>query len=236
MSEEIDTRVSPSLHPINVRELDGYDDETSTLLGRAEFAFAEAYQAMSEIHDARMKAAANPTWTEAQQLVQVDDFAQAQVKRITKSLDSAADNLQTVVNGIERELTTPVENSAGGLVSTEIRAHVKGLKTEQRMDFVRAAIISNDTRTATAILGAPSYLSGLTAEMQDILTRMYHEHHSPISAKRLKAAKGALALIGERKQLIFAEKEKAVGAPAIRIAQMRAAKVAAEAAVARRDA
>jgi hypothetical protein len=236
MSEEVDTRVSPSLHPINVRELDGYDSETETLLGITEGAFAEAYQGLSEIHDARIKAAANPTWTEAQQLVQVDDFAQAQVKRITGRLDSAAANLETVVSGIEKELTTPVENSAGGLVSTEIRAHVKAMKDEERFGFVRAAIISDDKRTATAILGAPSYLSGLTAEMQEILTRMYHEHHQPLQAKRLKAAKGALALIAERKPLILREKEKGVGAPANKIAQMRAAKLAAEAAVSRRDA
>lgn len=236
MSEPIDTRVSPSLHPINVRELDGYDADTESLLGITESAFAEAYQGIGEIHDARIKAAANPTWTEAQQLVQVDDFAQAQVKRVVGRLDSAATNLETVVNGIERELTTPVENSAGGLVSTEIRAHVKAMKDEERFGFVRAAIISDDKRTATAILGAPSYLSGLTTEMQDVLTRMFHAHHQPLQAKRLKAAKGALALIGERKQLIFAEKEKAVGAPAHKIAKMRAAKLAAEAAVSRRDA
>lgn len=236
MSEPIDTRVTPSLHPINVREIDGYDSETETLLGITEGAFAEAYQGLSEIHDARAKAAANPTWTEAQQLVQVDDFAQAQVNRITGRLDSAAANLQNVVNGIEKELTTPVENSAGGLVSTEIRAHVKAMKDEERFGFVRAAILSDDKRTASAILGAPSFLSGLSTEMHDVLTRMYHEHHSPISAKRLKAATGALALIAERKPLILREKEKAVGAPASKIAKMRAAKLAAEAAVSRRDA
>ncbi len=236
MSEPIDSRVSPSLHPINVRELDGYDSETETLLGITEGAFAEAYQGLSEIHDARIKAAANPTWTEAQQLVQVDDFAQAQVKRITGRLDSAAANLQNVVTSIEQELTAPVENSAGGLVSTEIRAHVKAMKDEERFGFVRAAILSDDKRTATAILGAPSYLSGLTAEMQEVLTRMFHEQHQPVQAKRLKAAKGALDLIAERKPLILLESSKAVGAPANKIAQMRAAKLAAEAAVSRRDA
>jgi hypothetical protein len=236
MSEDIDIRVTPSLHPINVREIDGYDADTETLLGLTEGAFAEAYQGLTEIHDARIKAAANPTWTEAQQLVQVDDFAQAQVTRITGRLDSAAANLQTVVTSIEHELTAPVENKSAGLVSTEIRAHVKALKDKERFGFVRAAIISSDTRTATAILGAPSYLSGLTTEMQEVLTRMFHEHHSPVQAKRLKAAKGALDLIGERKQLILSEKEKAVGAPAKVIAKMRAAKLAAETAVSRRDA
>ena len=89
------------------------------------------------------------------------------------------------------------------------------------MSFVTKAIIDNDTRSASAVLGGPAYLSGITTEMQSILTRMYHEHHQPLQAKRLKVAKGALSLIGERSGLIFVNLEKAVGADPRKIAKFR---------------
>lgn len=39
MSEVIDTRVTPSLHPDNVKEVDGYDEQTAPYVSLAETAF-----------------------------------------------------------------------------------------------------------------------------------------------------------------------------------------------------
>lgn len=228
MSEEIDTRVSPSLHPSNVREVGGYDDETATLLGSTETAFSEAYDGIGAVHAARDAAAGNPTWNEAHQLIETDNFAQKQFKRIAGRFDSVSANLSTVVKSIETELSAPIESKGSLTLATEIRRYVADLPDNKRMTFVQQAINDNDQRTATAILGGPAYLSGITTDMQSVLTRMYHEHHSPLQAKRLKAAKGALALIGERAGLVFSQLSNAVGAPPHKIAKLRAAKTAAE--------
>ena len=216
MSEEIDTRVLADLHPGVVKGLDCYDDDTATVLGPTVAAFTEAYAGIGKVHDAKAKAQTNPTWNEAAALIHTDDFGQKVFATVARQFDSAAANLRVVISGIEHEFAAPIESKAAGLVAGEIRAHVKGLKTGERMAFVMAAISDGDTRSATAVLGAPSYLSGLDRDAQTVLTRMYHEHHQPLQAKRLKAAQVGLDLIENRGGLVFTQIEKAIGAIEVR--------------------
>ena len=228
MTDNIDTRVTPALHPQNIQEVDGYDEDTAGILGMTETAFSEAYIRLGEVHTAREKARSNPAWTEAQQVLVTDDFAQKQFGIIARHFDRAAANLKTIADATEVELATPVENKASSFISGEIRRHAKELPDEQRMSFVMAAIKDNDARTAQAILGAPAYLSGLTGDMQAALTRLFNEHHEPLKAKRLKAARSALDLIGKRSPLVFSDLAKAVGAPPAKVAKLRAARTEAE--------
>ena len=230
MSEEIDTRVSPALHPRNVQEIDGYDEETAGIFGQTEAAFAEAYKGVAAVHDARAKAAENSVWTEAQQIVETADYAAAQFQRIARRFDSASANLQTIITGLETELSAPIEAGTNGTLAAEIRAHVKSLKTGERMGFVQKMIVDGDVRSAQAVLGGPGFLSGLETDTLTILTRIFHEHHQPLKAKRLKAAKGALDLLGQRGGVLHLQMEKAVGASPHQIAQIRAKKAAAAAA------
>lgn len=46
MSESIDTRISPTLHPGIAGEIADYDDDTRPLLGATETSVDEAYQAL----------------------------------------------------------------------------------------------------------------------------------------------------------------------------------------------
>ena len=223
MSEEIDTRITPSFHPVNVRELDGYDDDTSTILSMTEGAFSEAYKKIGKVHDASEAARSDPTLTEAAALVKAQDYADKVFTEVARRFDGASNNLKTIIGSIEKDLSAPVESRASNSLSAEIRAYVAALPADQRMSFVQSAIKDSDTRTASAILGGPAYLSGLTHEMQGVLTRMFHEHHEPLKAKRLRAAKAGLDLIGERSGLIFKELEKAVGADPRKISQHRTA-------------
>lgn len=211
MSDEIDTRVAADLHPGNIKSLDCYDEDTETILGPTVAAFTEAYTGIRKVHDAKAKAATNPTWNEARQLIETDAFGQKVFAQIAKRFDGAAANLNVVIAGIEREFANPIESKAAGIIAQEIRLHVKGLKTGERMTFVQAAIKDGDQRTATAILGAPSYLSGLNSDMQTTLTRMYHEHHEPVKAKRLRAAQAGLEMIGNRGGLVHTQLSKAIG-------------------------
>ena len=211
MSEEIDTRVAADLHPGVVKALDCYDEDTETILGPTVAAFAEAYNGIGKVHDAKEKARTNPTWNDARQLIETDNFGQAVFAGIAKRFDGAANNLKTVIGGIEKEFAAPIESKAAGIVAQEIRSHVKGLKTAERMTFVQAAIKDVDQRTATAILGAPPYLSGIDGETQAVLTRMYHEHHEPVKTKRLKAAQAGLDLVENRGGVVHTQLAKAIG-------------------------
>ena len=211
MSEEIDTRVTPSLHPRNVQEVDGYCEEVAGILQSTEAAFTVAYQGLTAIHNAREASKRNPAWTDAAALVETADYADKVVEGITRAFHSASANLKIIVTGLEKELSAPVEASTHGVLSGEIRAHVKGLEPAARIGFVRSLIVEGDRRSVESILGGPAFLSGLDTDMQAILLRMYREAVEPVKANRLKAAKGAMDLIDQRAGLIFTEMEKAVG-------------------------
>jgi len=97
------------------------------------------------------------------------------------------------------------------MVSGEIRAHIKGLKTGERLAAISQAIRDGDSVVASAVLGAPAMLSGLDEEMKQILLREYHEKFNPGLAKRLRAVTAARDLIDGRLGVLKKEVAKAVG-------------------------
>ena len=86
------------------------------------------------------------------------------------------------------------------------------------------AILSGDDVTATAVLGAPAYLSGIDPKMMPVLIRTYREHNSPEVAAKLRVMQGAAALLAERGGLLFTNLEKAVGAQPHEVQKLRDAK------------
>ena len=231
MSDEIqdaDTRVTPSFHPQTVRSIDAYDDDTASILAGTEAAFNEAYIGVGRVHDAREAAKTNPTWNEAQQVIQTADFADKLTIQLAKRFDSATAGLNRVIEGLERDLSQPIAGGGVGAMAGEIRGYVHSLPEGQRMGFIQRAIEAGDERTVGAVLGGVPYLSGITPEMQNVLLRLHHEKSNPRAAKQLRAAKAGLELLGERAPLIFGQMEKAVGAKQTKVQQLRAAKAKAE--------
>ncbi|MBS1832579.1 MAG: hypothetical protein JST65_07700 [Acidobacteria bacterium] len=235
MSTEIDPRITPALHPLNVREVEGYDDETAPVLAPTETAFDAAYRSIGEVYAAKDKVERNLAWTPEARLIQLDDFARKHLDRVTRTFDTTRANLEKGIAALEADLTQPVVARAAASISAEVRAHVKALPTGKRMETIRKAIEDGDTDVATAVLGAPAMLSGLDANMQKILLRLYHERTNPSTAKRLKVMQGAKDLIERNAPLIFGQFEKAVGAPGHKVKKLREAKSEAEAALILRD-
>jgi hypothetical protein len=236
MTDDIDVRITPALHPDNVKQIEGYEDgDIAAVLAPTMTAFSEAYEGVRSTLTAREAAKRNPTWNEAQQIIQTDDYAQRQFARIAKGFDMTRANLERGITSIEAELAKPVESKAAHTVATEIRGFVRGLDTGERMTLVQRAIDEGDHITATAILGAPAYLSGFDPKMQAVLLRQYHERHNPQMSKRLKAMQGAKDLIERNGPLLHEQLEKAVGAPPHKARALREAKTAAEKAFVLKD-
>lgn len=227
---KVDTRVSPSLHPDNVKNIDGvaWDDDTAQVLAPTYSAFEEAYRGIAIVHDAREAAKKNPTLNEAAQIIATQDVADRVFARVAKALDVTADNLKKGITYLEGELTKPIEAQGSHQISAEIRSHFKGLKPEERNVLLRRAINGGDHRTAAAVLSGPGYLSGFTDDMHAVMLRTYHEKHEPQKSKRLKAMKGAFDLLGERSGLLVTQIEKAVGKPPHEVQRLRQAKLEAE--------
>lgn len=231
MADEIqdaDTRVTPSFHAQTVRSMPEYDDDTASILAGTEAVFTEAYIAVGRVHDAREAGKTNPAWTPDNALIETQNFADKLTGNLAKRFDSATANLTRVIEGLERDLSQPLEGRGVGAMSGEIRSYVHSLPEGQRMGFIQKAIEAGDERTVGAVLGGVPYLSGITPEMQTMLLRLHHEKTNPRAAKQLRAAKAGLELIGDRGGLLFVEMEKAVGVKQAKVQQLRAAKAAAE--------
>jgi len=233
---DIDLKVSPSLHPDNVKQVDGYSERTKGVLGATETAFSAAYQAVGAVHKAKAASAKNQAWTPEQRLLQLDDFANKQFGKVAKQMDAAHDRLVSGIAHLEAQLTEPLQSKAGHAISKEIRGHVKTLSTEKRMEFLTEALSNEDYDSLTAVLGAPSYLSGLDAKMADAFTRQYREQASPEAAERLKAMTGARDLIRNNGGFLHGELRKAVGADHATAQKLRDANSEAEKALILKDA
>lgn len=236
MSTEVSMKITPSLHPDNVKHIEGYDEDTAPVLAPTMTAFSEAYEGLRLVHTARDKARTNPTWNTEMQVIHTQDLADKVMAKITRTFDATRANLEKGIAHLEGELSKPVESKAAGSIAAEVRAHIKGLTSEERMKVLQQAIDDGDHIVATAVLGAPAMLSGIGPKMQHTLTRFYHERHNPAVAKRLKAMQGAKAMIEERAGLVFSAMETAVGSPPHKVKALREAKNAAEQAFILKDA
>lgn len=223
----INIKVTPSLHPENVRQLDGYDDDTAGLLNGTLAAFTTAYEAIGAVWSAKDVVNQNHAWTEERRIIELSKHAERKFDAIAKAFDSTRAILVKQIAHFENELTQPVEAKAAAPVAKEIREHAKGLSTTERHAFVQQALRDGDATTLTALLGAPSYLSGITGDMQKLYVRQYRERLEPVKAKRVRALTAARDLIEQRGALVNAELEKAVGATPQKAASLRRAHQAA---------
>jgi hypothetical protein len=228
MSTELDIRVSPALHPDNVKEIDGYDAETALVLGPTVEAFEAAYRGVGAVHDAREASKRDPTLNEAAQIIRTDDLAQRVFAKVARGFDAVRGNLVAGIAHIEKELSGPVEIKAAHPIAAQIRDYARALPAGKVHSFLQEAMQSGDHETLTAILGAPAYLSGLTPEFKATYLRHYHEQNSPQLARRLKVMQGAKTLIEERAGIVHGALEAAVGAAPHKARALREAKSAAD--------
>lgn len=222
---KIDIRVASILHPANVRELPEYAHETNRhLFANTEQALELSYKTIAQIHDAREQAENDPTLNEAARAIMVADFADKLSERATKAIDYAEGVLTKQIAQLEGELSKPVEShAANSSVSKEIRDHVRGLKAEGKsaMSFVRERLNEGDYASASAVLGAPAYLSGLTKDQQVALLRMYHERANPEKTNQLAAMKAAYSVNERGGAVILGQVQKAIGADYRKIKKFR---------------
>lgn len=213
MADEIDIRVSLDLDPeAAMLTIADYDEDTASYVGPAKAAFTEAFSSLRAIHDAKTAVADDPTLNDAGKLLKVDDFAQKRmIAKVYPLWDTASSTLNAKVEAWEAEMTKAVESKASQMVSSEIRAHFKGLKLGERMAAISQAIRDGDEVVASAVLGAPGMLSGIDDELKPILVREYHERFNPAMAKRLRAVTAARDLIDGRMGVLKKEVAKAVG-------------------------
>jgi len=211
MPEEMDTRISPTLHPGIAGEIADYDDDTRPLLGQTETAVDEAFKALQSIHDAKAGAEKNPTFNDAARLIAVDTHATKVMNKVYASWSRAVDTLNANIAKLDKELNAPVEQRATASMASEIRAYFRGLEQGPRMNALRKAIEAGDEITVTAVLGGRPYLSGLDPDLHAEYLRDWHNAQRPVEAKKLRAMTAAADMLNNRYKLLTKAVTDAVG-------------------------
>lgn len=70
-------------------------------------------------------------------LIHTADFADKLTLQLAKRFDSATAGLTRVIEGLESELSQPIEGQGVGAMAGEIRAFVRGMSDGERMGFNR---------------------------------------------------------------------------------------------------
>jgi hypothetical protein len=113
---------------------------------------------------------------------------------------------------VDESLSRPLESTTASALCIEIRAYVRSLKNEERDAFVNNAVKAGDMQVMNSVLGAPSYLSGVSDERKAMWLREYRSKADPVAVGRLDRYRRAIDLIQQRPfQLFESEMEKAQG-------------------------
>jgi len=221
--------VTPSLHPSCVSAMKGYSDEFEGVSQPTVNALTYAYQGVGAVIEGRAKSKLNPEWNEAKQLLATADLAAKYYEKSESKLDYAQSTLVHNIDLLKSQIEKPItQDAAKGPINGEIREHAKHLERGERNAFIKTAIENLDTTTASAILGAPCYLSGFTENELKVYGEMFHEKKSPQLTKKLRFMEKTLQLVNSTKNLLLPEFEKAVGADTTKIARLRASRTESE--------
>ena len=132
--EDVDSRISISLHPENVRAIDGYDNpDIAALLGPVETSFGEAYIGIQKVYEAKSHARKNQAWTSQAQILMVSDLANKIMTKVTRKFDSVSVNLDKTIKSLEADLTSTTKNHLNNsIVLKNFRISVPALSCSDR--------------------------------------------------------------------------------------------------------
>lgn len=201
---------SPALDERNITCIEGYEEFKGDF-GLAVNALSSANIGLREIDTARQKAAKNQAFTDASRLILVSQFAEKTRNQWHSSIDKAQQYYTKLADSIDQSLSAPLEASAVGPLAAEIRSHVKGLSDEQRGKFLGEALQARDVKTLQSVLGAPSYLSGLSPATSQHFSRLYREATAPEAVRKLALIRKVVAVLERAGPIAYAQTEKAMG-------------------------
>lgn len=228
ISNTIKTHVSPTVNEANITSLPGYNDSTKGYVSDIQSAMKSAYTAIDAVITARKTVNADPSRTPKAKVLAVADVADRYDKQLQQVFEKVWENANRRISHKRAELNKPIEESSNiSHVTSEIRAYLKNLDKNERMGFLNSALEKKDEITLKSILGAPSYLSGLTDAEHDHFLKLYQEKVSPEIFAQISLITEALKKLKIAHKVIHKEFEEAIGASRHEVAKLRAVNSAA---------
>lgn len=183
--------------------------------------------AIESVVSARTKSTQDPELmhSEAAQVLRVADYADKLMEPALRKVDAANAHLTTQIKAVEADLNKAITTGIHTALATEIRAHCKAQKSP--MQFVSELIASGDEQGVSAILGAPSYLSGLTQQMREALTHQYNAKKQPALTEKLTLLRAAQERLERAGTAFLGTIERGMGVKYDLVKRLRDAKSAA---------
>lgn len=133
-------------------------------------------------------------------VVDAEEFivaAEQAFARVGPAIDRRVKELNGYRDALEGRVATtldyPARKTPEGLaLAAEVRAHIKGLKADERMKFVAQAIEAGDVPTVAAVLHAQPFLSGLSPDTYATLRARAATKFAPVDNAQLAATEAAI--------------------------------------------
>lgn len=203
------TRPPLTYQSANVTKLDGYEAH-GTAVAPAVTALDAMHAALASIIDARSKTDKDPTiGTESAAVLKVAAYADKLMEGATRKVDAASQSLQSQIKAVESELNKSVSGGTSTALAGEIRSFCRAHKSP--VQFVGELIASGDAQGVSAILGAPPYLSNLTPQMRDALTKQWNARQQPELTAKLTLLQAASERLDRAGTQFILAVEKAMG-------------------------
>jgi hypothetical protein len=235
INDEKKRTVSPTLSPVNITSIEGYEDAKG-YVAHAVTALDAASQSVAAVIEARQKLQLDESRTDRAKVLMTAQLADKYSEKLQRQFESSWGKIDAAIRHTEETLTKPVEEYAGiGNVATEIRGHLKAMQQGERMQFLNELLERDDDKSLKSVLGAPAFLSGMTGVEHAHFTRLYHSKQAPEVTARLEVMKGALDKLQRAHPALMQELARAVGASRRDVERLKAASNEAEAALVIKD-
>ncbi|GEM_PF-2251823 len=168
----------------------------------------------------------DPELTPDAHFMAIKRLGEQTLARAGQASDAARERAEGELTAIRASLQTQL-----GLTEThragEIRAMLRGATDKDRSAILQAAVTAMDGETVAAVIEAPAYLSGLTAEQAQALRTQYERTHGGDLPARADALDRAIAV--NRKAALQALQFQGALLPAERAREIEARQQAARA-------
>lgn len=168
-------------------------------------AAASARSALGALHAVWKEvgdAARNPN-VPAPELARV---GQAAVERALRRADTASETIAREVKAAEQALEAKIAPKIEGGIASEIRQHwAQRLSGRGEKLGELLAVVRQDVRTSGAILCAPAYLSGLSAEQLEMVRVQAIEAHAPAEGAKLQGARRVAEVVERASRRLIEE-------------------------------
>ena len=136
-----------------------HDEITSMKLKTTSF-LRQSGQKIRQIEQARAAIWDDPTQTKEAKAVNTWKYAKKQFSEIQKDVKKLPD-LGNFIKDLESEMDGSIAQHADTNFGREARQRIASMDEKERTEFVSKAIRSGDVQTASYVLGAPAFLSGI---------------------------------------------------------------------------